>query len=57
MGSIHFFLNFWTFDSRSNHTGKTIIVRCSKDRLERSLYDFEQNHNTLTYIGHNAIEI
>ena len=38
---------FWISSSRSNHTGKKIIVGCSKDRLERSLYDIEWNHKTL----------
>ena len=56
VGSIYLFKSFWMSKSRSNYTGKKIIVACNKDRLERSLYDFEWNYNTFTCIGHNTIE-
>ena len=49
-------LRFLEGNFRSNHTGKKIIMGCSEDRLERSLYDFEQNYKSFAYISHNSIK-
>ena len=54
-GSIHLFKNLWTTNPRSNYAGKKIIVGCTEDRVERSLYAFEWNYNTFTNICHNSI--
>ena len=35
---------------------KKAIMEYGKDRLERSPYNFEWNHNTLTYISNNTAE-
>ena len=40
------YLKFWTTNSRSNHTGKKIIMGYSENRMEGSLYDFEWNFGT-----------
>ena len=42
--------NLWTVNSRPNYIRKKIFMRYNKDRLERSLCNFEWDNNTIAYI-------